>query len=152
MAKRFHLATYLGAAALVGKCIIDAGLASAAQPNCGKPATILEIAQCNKELSCDTAATTFELAQCAALAQNTAELRLEAAYKEALGKLDPMQVEERRMFMEAQAAWRAYREAHCKAVYESYRGGTVRGVAFSGCMQERAESRTFELNDYPHSQ
>lgn len=65
--------------------------------------------------------------------------------------IDESQAEERRKFIDAQAAWRTYREAHCRAVYESYQGGSLRGAAFSGCMQKIAENRVFELNDYPHN-
>ena len=150
--KLLHLASSPAYAVLLISSIGGSGLASAAEPNCSKPTIILEVAQCNKELNCDTAATTFEIAQCAALAQNNAELRLDAAYQETLGKMeDAEQAPERQKFIEAQAAWRAYRDAYCKAVYESYQGGTLRGAAFSGCMKERADSRVFELNEYPHN-
>ena len=151
--QRFSLAGCPVVAALVVWSIFCPGRSYAAEPDCNKPLTILEIAQCNKELDCNAATTTFDIEQCAALSQSAIELRLEQMYREALDKMkEGSQAQERRKFIEAQTAWRTYREAHCGAVYESYQGGSLRGAAFSGCMKELAETRVFELNDYPHNQ
>ena len=42
----------------------------------------------------------------------------------------------------SQTAWEAYQKAECEAVYNWWRGGTIRGVMYESCVQGLTKSRT----------
>lgn len=49
----------------------------------------------------------------------------------------------------SQAAWEAYAEARCGALYNLNIMGTIRGIVFAGCMEDMVHQRTRELwTDY----
>lgn len=48
----------------------------------------------------------------------------------------------------AQRAWLAFRDAHCEAESNVFRGGTIRSLIHSGCLRQLTEMRTKQLIDY----
>jgi len=45
----------------------------------------------------------------------------------------------------AEAHWLAYRKAQCSTLYDYYIGGTMRGLAYGGCVQELTRRHMHEL-------
>ena len=55
---------------------------------------------------------------------------------------------EKKLLLEAQRAWIKFKEAHCKSAAESYDGGSMQPMIYSGCLQKISEERTKQLNEY----
>jgi uncharacterized protein YecT (DUF1311 family) len=100
-------------------------------------------------LDCDKAVSTSDINECARIGQEKVEKQLNVVYQDVLKTTAaPDAAEERKALIAAQRAWVKFREADCKAVYQKWAGGTIRGVMYTGCMQNRAETRIKELRDY----
>jgi uncharacterized protein YecT (DUF1311 family) len=98
-------------------------------------------------LDCKNAVTTPDINECAAAGQKQIEAKLNQTYQGVLKSLDDDK-ETKKALVAAQRAWVKFREADCKAVYQRSSGGTIRTVMYIGCMQNRAETRIKELEDY----
>jgi uncharacterized protein YecT (DUF1311 family) len=101
-------------------------------------------------LDCKNAANTLEMNQCADIEQKQVEQKLNAVYQKTLkefGGADDAGT--KAALINAQRAWVKFREADCKAEYKKWEGGTIRSVMFSGCMQDRAQKRIKELEEFP---
>ena len=98
-------------------------------------------------LDCQNAVSTPEINECAAAEQKKIEEQLNKTYQDALKRLADDKAT-RTALVTAQRAWVKFREADCKAVYQRSIGGTIRTVMYLGCMQNRAETRIKELQDY----
>lgn len=48
----------------------------------------------------------------------------------------------------AQRAWIVFRDAHCLALSDKYRGGTIRGLIQDNCLTELTKIRTKQLREY----
>lgn len=48
----------------------------------------------------------------------------------------------------AQRAWIAYRDAHCLAMADQYRGGSIRPLIHNSCMTDLTKTRTAQLREY----
>ena len=94
-------------------------------------------------LDCANATTTPDMNECAARTQKAAEANLNATYSRVLKTVTERKV--RTQFVAAQRLWIKYREADCKTVQALYGTGTIRTVMYLGCLQNRAETRTREL-------
>ena len=94
-------------------------------------------------LDCANATTTPDMNECAARTQKAAEANLNAVYQRVLKTVTERKV--RTQFVAAQRLWIKYREADCKTVQALYGTGTIRTVMYLGCLQNRAETRTREL-------
>ena len=103
---------------------------------------------------CDQAMTTPEMNQCAQQEHQQADKKLNAAYQAALKRIDAGLDDEqqrkatRQGLVEAQRFWVQFRDKDCGAEYDWWRGGTIRGVMYWGCMTNRTEKRTKELEQF----
>jgi uncharacterized protein YecT (DUF1311 family) len=102
---------------------------------------------------CSNATTTGAMEQCAATEQKAVEAKLNTTYQRTLKAFDGQEdAKAKQMLVEAQRAWIKFREADCKAVYQKWGDGTIRGLMYIGCMQQRAEQRIKELDDFASRQ
>ncbi|NYE60833.1 uncharacterized protein YecT (DUF1311 family) [Duganella sp. 1224] len=100
-------------------------------------------------LDCDKASSTIEINQCALQEQQKVERQLNATYQETLkvfASADDASTKTK--LVDAQRLWVKFREADCQAEYDKWKGGTIRNVMYSGCMQERAKQRIKELESF----
>jgi len=107
----------------------------------------------NSNDPCKTQANTIEMNECGkqTLAQKDKELNL--AYQKLMKKLAPGDKYDdtnytgaKKLLIEAQQNWIRFRDADCKGQYTLNEGGTIRGIVYLGCLTERTEQRTKELN------
>ncbi len=97
---------------------------------------------------------TLEMNECAQQVHQKADKKLNAAYQEALKRVDAGLDDEqqrkatRQGLIEAQRFWVQFRDKDCGAEYDWWRGGTIRGVMYWGCMTNRTEKRTKELEEF----
>lgn len=96
-------------------------------------------------LDCAKAVTTADINECASIEQKKVEDKLNKLYQ---GIVKPLEGDEKKTLVEAQRAWIKFREADCNAVYQRWIDGTIRNVLFISCMQDRAETRIKELQEY----
>ena len=105
-------------------------------------------------VDCANASSTPEINHCAKLELDEAERELNQAYQKLVKQLSQPDTETdnftelRQSLKEAQRAWTKFREMDCDTQFLLYGSGTMRTVAYLGCMRERAEQRTKELNQY----
>ena len=105
-------------------------------------------------VDCAKAMTTLDINHCAKLELDEAERELNQAYQKLVKQLSQPDTEYenftelRQSLKEAQRAWIKFRELDCDTQFLLYGSGTIRTVAYLGCMRERAVQRTNELNQY----
>ena len=105
-------------------------------------------------VDCANASSTLEINHCAKLELDEAERELNQAYQKLVKQLSQPDTETdnytelRQSLKDAQRAWIKFRELDCDTQFLLYGSGTIRTVAYLGCMRERAEQRTKELNHY----
>jgi uncharacterized protein YecT (DUF1311 family) len=97
-------------------------------------------------LDCKNAVSTPEINECASVEQKKVEDKLNKVYQQVIKSIG--EADTRKALVEAQRAWVQFREADCKAVYEQYKTGTIRTVMYIGCMQQHAEVRIKNLEDF----
>jgi len=106
---------------------------------------------------CDKAYTTIELNKCGESEYQKADNKLNAAYRAALKISESIEdaqqrKDTRQALVEAQWIWVKFRDKDCDAVYNLWSSGTIRGVAYWGCMYDRTEQRTKELESFTFRQ
>lgn len=105
-------------------------------------------------VDCEKAVSTPDLNHCAALEQEKVERKLNAAYQKLVQQLTQPDTElddytaMRQKLLEAQRAWIRFREADCAVQYAMHASATISTLIHIGCMQERAEQRIKELENY----
>lgn len=95
-------------------------------------------------IDCERALSTLEINDCAAMELQALEATL-ARYLDASRARhaeDPVAVAS---LDEAQQAWLAYQNAHCGAVYDLWRGGSIRNTMSIECAKALTRARTHEL-------
>jgi uncharacterized protein YecT (DUF1311 family) len=105
---------------------------------------------------CKDANNTVQMNECMAKQAKAADAKLNDTYRQVLasfkGADDPASqsypASTRAALIDAQRAWVRYRDADCKAVYNQWKGGTIRDVMQLGCMKDRTERRTNELEGF----
>jgi uncharacterized protein YecT (DUF1311 family) len=118
------------------------------------PLAMLMLSSSAFGLDCQKAITTPELNACASIDQKKAEANLNKVYQRVLKTLDQGEsatssdASIRNAFVAAQRAWIKFREADCNAVHQKYAGGSIRTVMYLGCMQNHAERRIKDLEDF----
>lgn len=106
------------------------------------------------EDACDKASTTLEANKCAETEYRKSDKKLNAAYQEALKRMeswieDPGQKKDTKQgLVEAQRLWVQFRDKDCGAIYDLWRDGTIRGAMYWGCMTARTDNRTKELDSF----
>ena len=100
-------------------------------------------------LDCKNAVSMPDINECAAVDQKKVEDKLNQTYQGVLKSLDQdKDPDTKKALIAAQRAWVKFREADCQAVYQKSIGGTIRTVMYIGCMQNRAETRIKQLEEY----
>jgi len=111
---------------------------------------------------CFGSGTQSEINQCMHGRSQAATQRLNDLYKHIEGSLesqlsdarksksaDQVKYEERGLknLRKAEAAWTAYRDAHCAAAWQRFEGGTMARAVYSGCVWHITEHRIDELKE-----
>lgn len=105
-------------------------------------------------LDCKSPMTTADMNACAGQDLKKVEAELNAVYKDVIKSLSGKDsdyenaAEIKGKLVEAQRAWIKFREADCEAVRLQNQLGSIGGVMYMGCMQERAEQRVKELKAF----
>ncbi len=75
-----------------------------------------------------------------------ADAEMTNIYKKVQKKL--ITPKEQKLLLDAQRAWIKFKEVQCKSAAESYDGGSVQPIIYSGCLQKLSEEKTKHLNEY----
>lgn len=89
--------------------------------------------------ACDKARTTAQIEACLQRELTQAERRLAGAESEVRRVLTGRALAG---FDSASRAWRAYREAECRAAYDAAEGGSVAASSLLGCKVELTQARS----------
>lgn len=90
---------------------------------------------------CEREDSTVALNECSKFKFDEADKALNIEYQQVLKNLQTLgragdDVSKiKASLVKAQRAWVAFRDADCVAVYENYSGGSIRNVAYFGCME-----------------
>jgi uncharacterized protein YecT (DUF1311 family) len=96
-------------------------------------------------LNCKNPSSNVEYKECARLAYEQADKRLNQVYRQLTARLSKA---ERKELTDAQLAWIRFRDTNCSfAVYPS-RGGTGYGGFLSECLERLTRQRTTQLEEY----
>lgn len=102
---------------------------------------------------CAEAMTTLQMNACGALDLARAEEQMFRYLEVALQRAEeidadvfgPQPVESARYLEASQGAWVSYADQACLAVYEQWKGGTIRGIMWQGCRIELTQARTHTI-------
>lgn len=104
---------------------------------------------------CATQRNTIEINACGRQTLDEQERELDEALQALLVSLTARQegddrnhIEVRRRLMDAQGAWREFRDNDCRGKLALWGSGSIRGIKYLACMAERTEQRTKELRDW----
>lgn len=89
---------------------------------------------------CGDRASTAEVVDCLAAKTTVLDRRLNAAWRDLQGRIDP---DQRKPLLEAQRLWIRYRDANCRFYAE--RDGSIRQVDEAECLRAMTEDRALEL-------
>ncbi len=106
-------------------------------------------------IDCTDPSTTYEMNFCSDKDFRAADAKLNATYKKVLAHIAESDLEPpydaaswEKAMRESQRAWVAFRDADCKGVVPmEWSGGTGTGSAVAGCMTEKTNTRTQELEE-----
>jgi uncharacterized protein YecT (DUF1311 family) len=106
---------------------------------------------------CDKAINTPDLNECLHQEHQRIDKKLNSAYQAALNRVSGIDDDQQRKvtkqeLVEAQRLWVQFRDKDCGAIYDLWRGGTIRGAMYWGCMIARTEARTKELEAFASQQ
>lgn len=100
---------------------------------------------------CDGEYTTVQQISCATRAYRAADQDLNAAYRDLVQQLrgDGLSITS---LQNSERAWITFRDAHCRAKAEQYRGGSIAPYVQNICLREVTIRRTQELRNFyePH--
>ena len=97
--------------------------------------------------ACDRFTNTVDVMSCLRTENTHIEARLSATYKAILDKLSH---NERDGLLQAQRLWVRFKNADCTAVMKRDEGGTIAGIVWQSCINEKAQRREAELRElYP---
>jgi uncharacterized protein YecT (DUF1311 family) len=113
------------------------------------------LAAAGAEPDCNSSVTS-EIDECARIRFEAADRELNVEYQQVLESLarptvDPTQTQykdARRMLIQAQKAWVAFRKKDCDAVREYWREGPLQTSMYFECMTNRTEQRTKEIASF----
>jgi uncharacterized protein YecT (DUF1311 family) len=98
---------------------------------------------------CKNAMTTLDMNACAAADEKVVEAKLNEVYQRVLKTYgDQEHAAARSKLIAAQRAWVKFRETDCDAVLEKWAGGSIHTQMYIGCMQNHAERRIKDLEDF----
>ncbi|ABZ76998.1 conserved hypothetical protein [Shewanella halifaxensis HAW-EB4] len=98
------------------------------------------------EINCDTAYSTIEINQCAAMELDAAKAEMQTYLAKSYehNSYDPQLINAIKV---AQNDWQQYLTSHCDSVYTQWRDGTIRGVMAISCKTRLTKLRTYEIWD-----
>jgi len=99
------------------------------------------------EVDCKNANTQIDMNICASQDFKRSDTRLNQAYKQKMAQLTP---EQQTQFKTAQRNWIAFRDSDCEFQSSGVKGGSVWPMIYSGCLQQKTEQRTKEINAIMH--
>lgn len=103
---------------------------------------------------CKTQNNTPEINACLKQEFEAADRELNRVYRALLKRLDAIRAPDvdhvavRKLLVEAQRNWVAFRKNDCMALYKLYEGGSIRNAQYLGCMAVHTEKRMAELKDW----
>lgn len=101
-----------------------------------------------QDVNCESPNTTIDINICSSKEAEDAHAELELYLSKVIEKYSSEKKAMEAM-RKSQAAWLAYREAYCGAIYELWSGGTIRGAMHNGCLLELTKQRTHTIwKDY----
>ncbi|MGD9508502.1 MAG: lysozyme inhibitor LprI family protein [Geminicoccaceae bacterium] len=92
------------------------------------------------EPDCAAPATQLDLNLCASRTLAGLDAELDAAYARASARLGDDD-SARKLLVDAQDAWRAYRDADCAFVTQSTEGGSIQPMVAANCRADRTRAR-----------
>lgn len=101
-------------------------------------------AMADTSLDCDEVYTTLDVNRCMAQEVEAAEQTMASYLAASLERYEEDDVVVASINA-AQQQWIAYRDAHCRAVYDLWRDGTIRGAMMLGCQLQTTHERTQTL-------
>lgn len=111
-----------------------------------------------QEVDCDNAVTQQDMNQCAYADWESADAKLNAAYKRAMAVMtqwdaDLPEAEQggAAALKEAQRAWITFRDKACEAEGYAMKGGSAEPLLVYGCMRQLTEDRTGQLTGFVDS-
>ncbi len=96
---------------------------------------------------CGASATQYDLDRCADQDFRKADAKLNAAYKRIMDRLTG-EASGRKLMVEAQKAWLAFRDAECAFSSSDTEGGSIHPMVVTGCLATLTETRTRTLKGY----
>ena len=102
------------------------------------------VAMADQALDCDHVITTNDINTCKAQEVAEAEQTMQTYLDASLERFAKDEVVVTAIHS-AQQQWIAYRDAHCGAVYDLWREGTIRGAMLLGCKLRITHERTHAL-------
>lgn len=98
-----------------------------------------------QQLNCDNPGSNVEYKECARLAYEEADSRLNQVYQQLQSKLSSA---ERKQLTDAELAWIQFRDKNCSFEVYRFRGGTGYGGFLSECLERMTRQRTADLERY----
>lgn len=101
-------------------------------------------------LDCGSALSTPEVNECARRDHEKVEARLNQVYKRTLASLveEPDALDAKAQLIIAQREWVKFRELDCQAKFTLHQSGTIRTLVYFGCMDNHAQARIAQLEDW----
>jgi uncharacterized protein YecT (DUF1311 family) len=100
------------------------------------------------EIDCETPISTYALNVCIASEVEATNAELDKYLGMALEKSSE-EIAVVDLLVKSQESWLAFRRDYCDATYETWSGGTIRGVMFGKCMLKLTKQRTHQIwEDY----
>ena len=106
---------------------------------------------------CLTQRNTIEINACGQKQFEQSDRSLNQVYQSLLKKFSDKDTPDsqnsvvKQYLVNAQRAWVTFRENDCKAIYTYNEGGTIRTIAYLGCMTQHAAQRTKDLKEFSSS-
>lgn len=91
--------------------------------------------------------STYDMRICLDTQLQKADKELNAVYKQALNVTKQFDVEVQERLVKAEKAWIPFRDASCELEAAQMLGGTGETVIQLGCLVDKTQKRTKELND-----
>lgn len=96
---------------------------------------------------CDNATDQATMNQCAAQQHKAADKELNALYQQITQRLKS-NPDSKKLLLEAQRSWIAFRDAECKFASAGVEGGSVYPLIYSNCVTELTKARVETFKNY----
>ena len=98
-------------------------------------------------LDCRNPVDQVSMNQCAERDFQAADRGLNAQYQATKRTITASDPDGERLLVAAQKAWIPFRDAHCRSVAQSNKGGSMEPLMWFSCLARTTEARTRELKD-----